>query len=82
MMWRLLGYFLWSQIMKEPAQNFRFILRDDIWISSMELNMCSQRRSGFSELMACEKVFVWQIFKVGPEQYLNDRDTFLHGTLF
>lgn len=63
--------------MKEPAQNYRFILKDGIWISSMALNMCSQMRSGFSELkkefrkilIACESVFVWQIFRVGPEQY-------------
>lgn len=89
-MWGLLGNFLWSHVMKEPAQNYRFILRDGIWISSVELNMCSQRRSGFSELkeefikilIACEKVFMWLIFKVGPEECLNDLDTFLHWTLF
>lgn len=90
MMWELLGNFPWSHMMKELAQNYRFILKDSIWISSMALNMYSQRRSGFSKLkkefikilIACERVFVWQIFKVGPEQYLNDLDTFLHPRLF
>lgn len=89
-MWGLLGNFPVSHVMKEPAQNYRFILRDGIWISSMALNMSFQRRSGFSELkeefikilIACERVFMWQIFKVGPEQYLDDLDTFLHWTLF
>lgn len=80
----LLGNFPWSHMMEEPAQNYRFILRDGIWISSMAFNVYSQRRSGFSEfkkefvkiLIACERIFVWQIFKVGPEQYLSSPDTF------